>query len=582
TYGFSQNQKNYFVDQSLNGRQALQKAAQQHSGQNAFQLFSHGRPGELLINGQWLNAKQIADWLTNEQGIQSTLQQLNIYGCNFAKGAKGREAVAYLEKTLGISIAASDDITGKDGDWELEIGNAQNALALNYYPYALVDTDGDGVEDPADLDDDNDGILDVDECTTSDNLVRTTVVQEFFDNAIVGQKVPLSGGTGGLPIFTSIVDSYNDFDGTNSSSHNGEIKNVSGPFGSATNVIDANGMASGVDFDRQSQYTFYQGIDLTKGQKWTIGADFYFTYGTDYPSNEFGTILHAPNQDAIWQDDVIDSIDGIATYRDNIILLRHPNSSIAGTGAQANYSWRRQEAIYYTAFVGADLHLFVDVRTAVYSAGTLGAYTTNNNIDLGLTSAISWINNASIGITVDSYADNIEIYFEECDFDGDGIPNIEDTDSDNDGCPDATEGASNLTTTAKLTGGSNGGSSEYLGTTADSSGRPNSGVTQGRGASQVDNDVTPTTSHQCNDFGDAPNSYSTNRTDAGPSHPLVLGEMSTLYLGATQAGLDDGDLAVAGGGDANAPHGDGAEEDGVTFRSPGGTGQTIYADVVLV
>ncbi len=46
------------------------------------------------------------------------------------------------------------------------------------------------------------------------------------------------------------------------------------------------------------------------------------------------------------------------------------------------------------------------------------------------------------------------------DTDGDGIFDCQDTDSDNDGCPDATEGADNLTTTATLTGGSNGGSSE--------------------------------------------------------------------------------------------------------------------------
>ncbi len=77
TYGFSENHKNYFVDQSLNSRQTLQTAAQQHTEQNAFHLFSHGRPGELLINGQWLDAKQIAQWLTNEQRIKSTAQQLN-------------------------------------------------------------------------------------------------------------------------------------------------------------------------------------------------------------------------------------------------------------------------------------------------------------------------------------------------------------------------------------------------------------------------------------------------------------------------------------------------------------------------
>ncbi len=147
-YGFSYNHENYFVDLSLNGRQTLQTAAQQHTGQNAFHLFSHGRPGELLINGQWLDAKQIAQWLTNEQRIKSTVQQINLYGCNFAKGEKGRQAVAYLEKALGISIAASIDITGKDGDWELEYGNIlASSIEIEDYSYNLaicgLVTDGD-------------------------------------------------------------------------------------------------------------------------------------------------------------------------------------------------------------------------------------------------------------------------------------------------------------------------------------------------------------------------------------------------------------------------------------------------------
>ncbi|MCP3929262.1 MAG: DUF4347 domain-containing protein, partial [Bacteroidetes bacterium] len=111
-------------------------------------------------NGQWRNAQQIADWYTEQQLNNSTAQQLNIYGCNFAKGEKGKQAVSFLEATLGVSIAASDDITGKDGDWELEIGNAQNALALNHYANSLQDNDGDGVLDINDLDDDNDGVLD--------------------------------------------------------------------------------------------------------------------------------------------------------------------------------------------------------------------------------------------------------------------------------------------------------------------------------------------------------------------------------------------------------------------------------------
>ncbi|TXD50135.1 DUF11 domain-containing protein [Polaribacter sp. IC073] len=61
-----------------------------------------------------------------------------------------------------------------------------------------------------------------------------------------------------------------------------------------------------------------------------------------------------------------------------------------------------------------------------------------------------------------------------CDDDNDGNPNYLDTDSDNDGCSDALEGAGNIqfNQLTVLAGGSNGGSSNNLGTTSDADGNP--------------------------------------------------------------------------------------------------------------
>ena len=38
---------------------------------------------------------------------------------------------------MGISIAASNNVTGTDGDWELEIGNNSIAFVVNDYKYNL-------------------------------------------------------------------------------------------------------------------------------------------------------------------------------------------------------------------------------------------------------------------------------------------------------------------------------------------------------------------------------------------------------------------------------------------------------------
>lgn len=97
---------------------------------NIFHLFSHGRSGELFIDNHWMDAVEIAEKFKNQ--IEDK-KELYIYGCNFAKGEKGLQAVAYLEKKLNISISASNNITGIDGDWTLEVGSGKNSLAVNSF-----------------------------------------------------------------------------------------------------------------------------------------------------------------------------------------------------------------------------------------------------------------------------------------------------------------------------------------------------------------------------------------------------------------------------------------------------------------
>ncbi|MEM9885320.1 MAG: DUF4347 domain-containing protein [Bacteroidota bacterium] len=106
-------------------------------------IISHARPGQLFINEQWMNSKQIANFLIEKGLSVSKEQYLLIYGCEFAKGANGKRALHELKSLLGgIKIAASDDITGKDGDWDLEVGDHLPVLAIPNYPYNLQTGDG--------------------------------------------------------------------------------------------------------------------------------------------------------------------------------------------------------------------------------------------------------------------------------------------------------------------------------------------------------------------------------------------------------------------------------------------------------
>jgi hypothetical protein len=105
-----------------------------NSADNVLQFVSHGRPGELLIDGAWKNAQEIAAFIKPLIDQKNgKISHVNIYACNFARGAIGEEAVAILETDLGVSIAASNDITGRDGNWTLEVGQPLAAFAVSGY-----------------------------------------------------------------------------------------------------------------------------------------------------------------------------------------------------------------------------------------------------------------------------------------------------------------------------------------------------------------------------------------------------------------------------------------------------------------
>jgi|GEM_PF-1120538 len=127
--------KNIFVDASLPNAEQLSAAAAL-TDSRVFHVFSHGRPGQLLIEGRWLGGGQLVTFLQG-QLKNHNVDQLNIYGCEFAMGTQGQHAVDYLEKELGMRISASTNITGKDGDWTLEAGSVNGIAGLEKYPYNL-------------------------------------------------------------------------------------------------------------------------------------------------------------------------------------------------------------------------------------------------------------------------------------------------------------------------------------------------------------------------------------------------------------------------------------------------------------
>lgn len=101
-----------YIDESVDHIEKIYPQIQ--CSNSTLQLFSHGSPGHLFLDGEWKDSKKIVNWISKEFDL-TTIDHINIYGCEFAKGETGKAALTFLEKELGISTAASDD--GGDYDY---------------------------------------------------------------------------------------------------------------------------------------------------------------------------------------------------------------------------------------------------------------------------------------------------------------------------------------------------------------------------------------------------------------------------------------------------------------------------------
>jgi len=441
-----------WIDPSVDYPEAFLQEASRKKIHDAVHFITHGRPGELFINDKWLQKEAIAAFINSKiSNPQSPISKLYIYGCNFANGEKGLEAVTYIERATDLKISASTNITGKDGDWELEVGNATTSLQMNNYGFNLQcvgneDSDGDFVLNADDLDDDNDGISDIDEGC-----------DEVFD--IVGEfgalmtVIPLDGN-----------NSYTitDFSGT------------------------------GVD------------IRLTEAEGGRAGWPRVFL--NVLPSIQASTdiILPLPMQplSAVSQVDLVTTVSRRMIYRmeffdtgttdpASVCNFGFYLGDVDETEIYGNFS---EPPVFGPLPAGGNVSLLNNPTTGDYlQANAVGI----NNATVGGDITLSWPNPmTSIEFTCEkSSGSNLGLFFKSfeipgactgIDTDGDGIPNHLDLDSDGDGCADAIEGDGSYTLidlqNSSFDGGNSGpgytgtymfGIIQNLGNTVDGVGFPN-------------------------------------------------------------------------------------------------------------
>jgi hypothetical protein len=105
---------------------------------SSLHLVSHGSSGSIQLGNSYLSVETLNNYVSDLQKWSkafTTQAELLIYGCEVAKGEKGRNLIARLSELTGAKIAASITKTGsitKGGNWELEVntGIIQSPLAF--------------------------------------------------------------------------------------------------------------------------------------------------------------------------------------------------------------------------------------------------------------------------------------------------------------------------------------------------------------------------------------------------------------------------------------------------------------------
>ena len=131
----------------LKGEGALEDLLKQLEGQgeyDAIHLVTNGgngyfRMGYDIVDSDYIQENkdlfaELGDSLTEDGDIL-------VYGCDLAASQKGESLVNFLADVTNADISASDDLTGKGGDWDLEytVGLVEtDTLSFNDYEYHLA------------------------------------------------------------------------------------------------------------------------------------------------------------------------------------------------------------------------------------------------------------------------------------------------------------------------------------------------------------------------------------------------------------------------------------------------------------
>jgi hypothetical protein len=106
-------------------------------------IISHGNAGSLLLGSSMVTGGNLSSYGSQLAAMGHALTDTGdilLYGCNVAADQTGLQFVNRFADLTNAEVAASDDITGGQGDWQLEAatGMVEPALAFGDYGDSLA------------------------------------------------------------------------------------------------------------------------------------------------------------------------------------------------------------------------------------------------------------------------------------------------------------------------------------------------------------------------------------------------------------------------------------------------------------
>jgi VCBS repeat-containing protein len=127
------------VEPERPGLQAILDELTANGSVDALHILSHGSEGSFTLGSTTVDADylpQASDLLGEIGANLADDADILLYGCDTGAGTAGQSFVSQFAQLTGADVAASDDITGAGGDWQLELVNGlieTDSLEVEHY-----------------------------------------------------------------------------------------------------------------------------------------------------------------------------------------------------------------------------------------------------------------------------------------------------------------------------------------------------------------------------------------------------------------------------------------------------------------